>query len=164
MAARGNYKSVAEVFCLWYVNGKNPCVSAMIPGLNSNVTHEGVEYHVQTEDLGRGNPYVLTLVFRAGAIIAREKVNYRDALGEGASEIQVKKFIDEQHHRIIQRVLAGQAQSSAPSQTVARPPSQTSPSPQTSPPPPKPPAPATDEALDRLITEYIRGRKAQKPQ
>lgn len=164
MAARGNYKSVAEVFSLWYVNGKNPCVPAMIPGLNSNVTHEGVEYHVQTEDLGRGNPYVLTLVFRAGAIIAREKVNYRDALGEGASEIQVKKFIDGQHHRIIQRVLAGQAQSSAPSQTVARPPSQTSPSPQTSPPPPKPPAPATDEALDRLITEYIRGRKAQKPQ
>jgi hypothetical protein len=164
MAARGNYKSVAEVFSLWYVNGKNPCVPAMIPGLNSNVTHEGIEYHVQTEDLGRGNPYVLTLVFRAGAIIAREKVNYRDALGEGASEIQVKKFIDGQHHRIIQRVLAGQAQSSAPSQTVARPPSQTSPSPQTSPPPPKPPAPATDEALDRLITEYIRGRKAQKPQ
>jgi len=24
----------------------------MIPGLNTNVTHGGIEYHVQTEDLG----------------------------------------------------------------------------------------------------------------
>jgi len=128
----------------------------MIPGLNINVAYEGVEYHVQTEDLGRANPYVLTLVFRAGAIIAREKVNYRDALGEGATETQIKRFMDDQHHRIIQRVLAGQAQSPATSQTGARPPSQTSP------PPPSPSIPPADEALDQLIMEYIRSRKAGK--
>jgi len=140
----------------------------MIPGLNSNVTYEGVEYHVQTEDLGRGKPYVLTLVFRAGAIIAREKVNYRDALGEGASEIQIKRFMDDQHHRIIEQVLAGQVQSPAPSERGARYPSQTSPPPQTPAPSQTPPAPANlsippaDEALDRLIMEYIRGRRAGK--
>ena len=136
----------------------------MIPGLNINITHEGVEYHVQTEDLGRGNPYLLTLVFRAGAIIAREKVNYRDVLGEGASEIEIKKFMDDQHHRIMQRVLAGQIQSPATSQTAAGPPSQTSPPPHASPPAPKAAPPPPDEALDRLIAEYIRSRKTRKPQ
>jgi hypothetical protein len=141
---------------------KNLRAFPMIPGLNINITHEGVEYHVQTEDLGHRTPYLLTLVFRAGAIIAREKVNYRDALGEGASEIEIKKFMDDQHHRIIQRVLAGQIQSSATSQAAAGPPSQTSPAPHASTSPPKAPPPPSDEALDRLIAEYIRGRKARK--
>ena len=136
----------------------------MIPGLNINVTHESVEYHVQTEDLGRGNPFLLTLVFRAGAIVAREKVNYRDALGEGASEIEIKKFMDDQHHRLIQRVQAGQIQSAATSRTAAGPPPKTSPPQPASPLTPKVSPLPSDGALERLITEYVRSRKGRKPQ
>jgi hypothetical protein len=123
----------------------------MIPGINSNVTHAGVEYHIQTEDLGWRNPYVLTLVFRAGAIIAREKVNYRDTLGDEASETEIKNLMDRQHHRIMGRVAAGQFQEGD------------------GPPPPSPPPPtpvvlpAPDKSLDELITEYLRSRGVPKP-
>jgi hypothetical protein len=129
----------------------------MIPGLNTNVSYGGIEYHVQTEDLGRGNPYVLTLVFRAGAIIAREKVNYREALGEGAPEVQIKKFMDQQHQRIIQSIQAGEPQKSAASEPVQPPPSQAAPV------PPKLSLPPADKSLDQLITEYLRSRNAAKP-
>jgi len=129
----------------------------MIPGLNTNVTHAGVEYHVQTEDLGRQNPYVLTLVFRAGAIVAREKVDYREALGEGAPEVRVKRFMDQQHQRIIQEILAGRPQERAASEPGQQPPSQAAPA------PPKPSLPPADKSLDRLVTEYLRRRKARRP-
>jgi hypothetical protein len=129
----------------------------MIPGLNTNVTHGGIEYHVQTEDLGRGNPYVLTLVFRAGAIIAREKVNYQKALGEAAAEGEIKQFMDQQHQRIIQGILAGRPQAPAESKAGEPPPSQAAPE------APKPSLPPADKSLDQLITEYLRSRKADKP-
>ena len=129
----------------------------MIPGLNTNVSHAGVEYHVQTEDLGRQNPYVLTLVFRAGAIIVREKVNYREALGEGAPEDQIMRFMNQQHQRIIQDIQAGQPQGPAASEPVQKPPSQAAPA------PPKPSLPPADKSLDRLVMEYLRRRKATRP-
>jgi hypothetical protein len=129
----------------------------MIPGLNTKVIHAGVEYHVQTEDLGRQNPYVLTLVFRSGAIIAREKVNYREVLGDGAHEVQVKRFMDQQHQRIIQNIQAGQPQGSAASELAPHPP------PPTEPAPPKPSLPPADKTLDQLITEYLQSRQAAKP-
>lgn len=128
----------------------------MIPGLNSNVTHGGIEYHVQTEDLGRENPYLLTLVFRAGAIIAREKVNYRETLGEGASEVRIKILMDQQHQRVIQGILAGQSQAPAADETAPRPPSPAAVA------PPKPSLPPADKTLDRLIAEYLRSRNAGK--
>jgi hypothetical protein len=129
----------------------------MIPGLNTNVTHGGIEYHVQTEDLGRGNPYVLTLVFRAGAIIAREKVNYREALGEAAAKREIKQFMQQQHQRIIQGILAGQPQVPAASKQGEPSPSQAASE------PPKPSLPPADKSLDQLITDYLRSRKAGKP-
>ena len=128
----------------------------MIPGLNTNVIHAGVEYHVQTEDLGRRKPYVLTLVFLAGAVIAREKVNYREALGEGASEGKIKRFMHQQHQRIIQDIRAGQSRHPASSEPVEQPPSSTAPA------TPKPSLPPADESLDRLIREYLRSRNPAK--
>lgn len=123
----------------------------MIPGLNTNVTHGGIEYHVQTEDLGRENPCLLTLVFRAGAIIAREKINYREALGEAASEAGIKSLMDKQHQRVIRTILAGG--SAAASGDEAAPPAS---------PPLTPPLPPADKSLDQLIAEYLRSRSSGK--
>ncbi len=129
----------------------------MIPGLNTNVTYAGVEYHIQTEDLGGHNPYVLTLVFRAGAIIAREKINYREILGDGAPEVRIKQLMDQQHQRIIKNIQAGQPQASAASELPAQRSLQTEPA------PPKASFPPADKSLDQLITEYLRTRHAAKP-
>ena len=128
----------------------------MIPGLNTNVAHAGIDYHVQTEDLGRANPYVLTLVFRAGAIIAREKVNYREALGDSPPEGEIKRFMDQQHQRIIQGILAGQPQAPDAGKPAEPPP------PEAAPDLPAPPLPPADKSLDQLVVEYLRRRKARK--
>jgi hypothetical protein len=128
----------------------------MIPGLNSKIRHAGVEYQVQTEDLGRQNRCVLTLVFHAGAVVARQKVNHLEALGEGATEAQIKRFMEEQHHRIIQSLLASQIQGDAVARALEEPPLGT-----TLLPPPA--SPAADDNLDQLIDEYVRNRKATQP-
>jgi hypothetical protein len=114
----------------------------MIPGLNTNIIYAGDEYHVQTEDLGRQNPYVLTLVFRAGAIIAREKVNYQEIQHEAPPEVQIKRLMDQQHQRIIKIIQAGQLPSSAPLKASFFP---------------------GDKSLDQLIDEYLRRRRVTKP-
>src|SRR5574341_931536 len=126
----------------------------MIPGLNNNVSYAGIEYHIQTEDLGRKNPYILSLGFRAGAIVAREKVNYRDALGDKAPEAEIRTCMDQQHHRIMRQVMAGQHQAAnGPPQAEVQPPPL---------PPPAPVKPvlllAADKSLDELIAEYLRSR------
>lgn len=123
----------------------------MIPGLNTNVTQGGVEYHVQTEDLGRDNPCLLTLVFRAGAIVARERVNYREALGEAATQAGIKRLMEEQHQRVIRTILAGGSPAASRDETA--------PSASWLPEPSVPPA---DKSLDQLITEYLRSRNTGK--
>ena len=154
-----DYKSLAGMYAVCYGSLIRSLYPPMIPGLNTNVNHGGIEYHVQTEDLGRENPHVLTLVFRAGAIIARKKVNYQDVLGEGAPEAEIKRFMEEQHDRIIQAILGSQPQKPAPS-----PPATTKPSPpQPAPAPPKPSLPPADKSLDELIADYLRSRNPPKP-
>ncbi len=129
----------------------------MIPGLNCNVRHAGVEYHVQTEDLGQQNPFVLTLVFRAGAVIDREKVNYLEVLGDGASERQIKNLMDQQHHRVIRRLLDDQLPLIAASQPMEESLVDWASSlPDVSLPP-------ADKTIDQLILEYLQSRSAGKP-
>jgi hypothetical protein len=125
----------------------------MMLGLNTNVTCNGVGYHVQTEDLGRANPYVLTLVFRGGAIVAREKVNYLELLGDRPRDAQVKALMERQHARISKQVIAGElpAPEAAPE-----------PVPRSTPPGSSPlqlGLPPVDRQLDDIIAEYLRQRR-----
>jgi hypothetical protein len=123
----------------------------MIPGYNSSVVASGVEYHVQTEDLGNRTASVLTLVYLGGAIVARQKTSYRDPLGEEATPEAVKRLIDLQHQDFLRRAAAGEF--ALPAESAA--------SPAAPPPLPAPPA-LPDAEIDRLIEEYLRRRAARK--
>lgn len=115
----------------------------MIPGFNTNIDVNGEGYHVQTEDLGRGNPFILTLVYRAGAIITRIKTNYRDLLGEKPGEADIRSLMERQHARMIRQVRTGGFELALP------------------PPPPPTPAPSeADRALDDLVLRYLHAREA----
>ena len=48
-------------------------------GFNSDLSVEGVNFHVQTEDWGATNPFIVTRIFRAGAVLKSVKTPYRDA-------------------------------------------------------------------------------------
>lgn len=52
----------------------------MEKGFNSDLTISGVNYHIQTEDWGFENPYLVTRVFRSGAVIDSIKTPYSDVL------------------------------------------------------------------------------------
>ena len=122
----------------------------MIPGRNSSIRHAGIEYHVQTEDLGRRPPCILSLVYRGGAIVAREQTIYHETLGGAVSEDQIRRFLEEQHLRILQSILAGHRPELASPDDLL-PASQ----------PPETDRPLPD-SVNHLIAEYLR-RRAGRP-
>ena len=52
----------------------------MEKGFNSDLTVGSETYHVQTEDWGFENPFLVTRVFRSGAVIDSVKTPYSDVL------------------------------------------------------------------------------------
>ena len=79
----------------------------MIPGCNHNIKHNGKIYHVQTEDNGINNPYIMTHVFLGGNIIATRKSNYLDIAGNENSESVIKTMMQEQHKAVIKELING---------------------------------------------------------
>ena len=47
----------------------------MITGYNTDVRHGAVGFHVQTEDKGRSNPCVDSLVYVGGQVLASKRTN-----------------------------------------------------------------------------------------
>jgi len=79
----------------------------MEPGFNENVIHNGVLYHVQTEDGGERNPVVTTILFKDGAIIATERSDYSGELQSGDRARRVKKIMREQHSDVTRNLQEG---------------------------------------------------------
>lgn len=79
----------------------------MITGLNTDIEYEGKTYHVQTEDSGRQNPTIMTILFQSGAILATHKTSYADIVkAENLSAI-LKELMNEQHKKMIEELQAG---------------------------------------------------------
>lgn len=76
-------------------------------GLNQNVLYNGTVYHVQTEDGGRSNPVVTTLLFKGGAVLASRRTSYLDILKSDRLDIVVRGLMKEQHASILKDLLAG---------------------------------------------------------
>jgi hypothetical protein len=50
----------------------------MITGFNTDVAYEDRTFHVQTEDKGRTNPVVESLVYSGGEIVASRRASYAE--------------------------------------------------------------------------------------
>ena len=70
----------------------------MITGFNTDIKHNEKVYHVQTEDKGVGNPYIETLVYVGGEILASKKTSYAEQLKTGVDDKWIGGLM-EQHHR-----------------------------------------------------------------
>lgn len=79
----------------------------MITGHNTDITYNGVIYHVQTEDKGHLNPVVETLVYRGGEILDARRTSYSDILTTGYDEKKIISIIDEQHKQVIYEIKSG---------------------------------------------------------
>ena len=58
----------------------------MITGFNTDIKHNEKVYHIQTEDKGLSNPYIESLVYVGGEILASKKTSYAEQAKTGADE------------------------------------------------------------------------------
>jgi hypothetical protein len=79
----------------------------MITGFNTDVPHEGRVYHVQTEDGGKGNPILESLVYIGGTIVAKKLTPYPEPLNEEPSHDALTSLLKRQHQVIIAAIKAG---------------------------------------------------------
>lgn len=112
----------------------------MITGFNTDVKHKSKVYHVQTEDKGRANPKIETLVYMGGEILDSYRTTYdsdRDSLGED----EIVKLMEAQHKRVIKRIKIGKydEEEDFPSDVVSR------------------------RSLDEVIREYLEEEQGVDP-
>jgi hypothetical protein len=79
----------------------------MITGYNTDVRHLDVLFHVQTEDKGLANPFIESLVYVGGQVLASKRASYANLLAEGKDEKSVMAFMDHQHRTMIAAIRHG---------------------------------------------------------
>jgi len=79
----------------------------VITGFNTDIEHQGVIYHVQTEDKGVDTPLILSLVYDRGTILASKRSPYEDLLIEGFNENILAERLQKQHKLMCAAIRAG---------------------------------------------------------
>jgi hypothetical protein len=80
----------------------------MITGYNTDVEFDGRIFHVQTEDKGRANPMVESLVYSGGEILTTRRLPYDElASSSEYSEEAVLKLMEGQHQELIREIRNG---------------------------------------------------------
>ena len=130
----------------------------MITGFNTDIKHNEKVYHIQTEDKGLQNPYIESLVYVGGEILASKKTSYAEQAGAGVDEKWIGGLMEQQHRTMIAAIKRGRFDVVADvTKSTARPtlstPMSVPPSTRVEPPPPL----AIDEerTLDQVIIDYL---------
>ena len=81
----------------------------MQKGFNSDIEFGGANYHVQSEDWGLENPYLVSRVFLNGAVVHNIKTSYSDVLKPAAfrDSRAVRLALIEQHQRTLDQLVSG---------------------------------------------------------
>lgn len=82
----------------------------MVKGHNSDLTVRGKSYHVQTEDWGEANPYLVSRIFCNGAVLKTYKVPHAEALRTASVRPAeaLKLALQQQHVQIVDALISGQ--------------------------------------------------------
>jgi hypothetical protein len=79
----------------------------VITGFNTDIKHNDKVYHVQTEDKGVGNPYIESLVYVGGEILASKKTSYAEQLKNGIDDKWIGGLMEQQHRTMIAAIKRG---------------------------------------------------------
>jgi hypothetical protein len=79
----------------------------MITGYNTDVRYREKVFHVQTEDKGLGNPFIESVVYYGGQVLAAKRASYADLLEEGKGSEAISGRMDHQHRMMIAAIRAG---------------------------------------------------------
>jgi hypothetical protein len=109
----------------------------MLTGYNTDFKFQGKIYHVQTEDGGTNSPFITSLLYHQGAILASRKTSYADILKADCLDEVVRELMMEQHKQMIRDLMQGKLDvHNAPHEATYQPaPPKAAPAPQPAPPP-----------------------------
>jgi hypothetical protein len=79
----------------------------VITGFNTDVKYRGLVYHVQTEDKGKVNPLIETLIYKGGEILASRRLPYAELVRGDDAEAAISRLMEEQHKAMILEVKRG---------------------------------------------------------
>lgn len=81
-------------------------------GFNSDIQVRGCKYHVQTEDWGFDNPFIVSRIFYNGSVFKTIKTSYKKILESTfkINSIELNELISEaiqnQHHEVMDRLMS----------------------------------------------------------
>mgnify|MGYP007077473380 CR=1 FL=1 len=79
----------------------------MEAGLNSDIQVGDRNFHIQTEDWGWDNPFIVTKIFSQGAVLKSIKIPYQEVLQSPfPSEQSIRTAIHKQHQEILDRLIS----------------------------------------------------------
>lgn len=93
--------------------GKSQGQARMEKGFNSDVIFRGLQFHVQTEDWGRENPFLVSRVYQNGAVVKSMKTPYSDVLARShfrdpnLFKSAISSAMRDQHQRIMDALVSG---------------------------------------------------------
>lgn len=81
----------------------------MQKGFNSDINVRGQKFHVQTEDWGVQNPFLVTRIFCNGAVLKTIKTSYQTILTQAPinDSEAIKLALRRQHSDIIDTLMTG---------------------------------------------------------
>ncbi len=123
----------------------------MITGFNTDIKHNDKVYHIQTEDKGLQNPYIESLVYVGGEILASKKTSYAEQAKSGVDEKWIGSLMEQQHRTMIAAIKRGRFDQPADATKMTTPLSgQTLEAINTA-----SAATAEDKTLDQVIIDYL---------
>lgn len=128
----------------------------MITGFNTDIKHNEKVYHIQTEDKGLQNPYIESLVYVGGEILASKKTSYAEQAGAGVDEKWIGSLMEQQHRTMIAAIKRGRFDVVADvTKSTARPTLSTPMPVPTRVEPPPPLVIDEERTLDQVIIDYL---------
>src|SRR3990170_7982266 len=79
----------------------------MLTGYNTDFKFQGKIYHCQTEDGGANSPFITSLLYHQGAILASRKTSYADIIKADCLDEVVRELMMEQHKQMIRDLMHG---------------------------------------------------------
>lgn len=79
----------------------------VLTGYNTDINFEGTTYHVQTEDKGRSNPNIESLVYARGEILYSKRTPYDDLILQNAVDNEIASLMDRQHRTLVEAIRRG---------------------------------------------------------
>jgi len=143
----------------------------MLTGYNTDFKFQNKVYHVQTEDGGVNSPFITSLLYHQGAILASRKTSYADILKADCLEEVVRELMMEQHKQMIRDLMQGKLDlNNAPHEAAYHAPaaaakpearSEPAPAPKAA---PAPQEPAKEKSLDDIILDFLAQEQKERGQ